>query len=160
MSTPTTEDDVDMMMLYDAAVLAAAIRTMYARVKRHHSARYFVYVLMLQEGRFYVGSTDNPYVRFADHFACNSSSAAWVREWGPPVRVVEVLRNTSPEDEHYKYTEYAEKFGWDAVRGGGCCRVLMSHEPPSVRSFTRRAEPFEYLTRSEIDDLVEKVKRI
>jgi len=151
---------LDMMVLYEAAALAAAIRLMYSRIKDHPTARYFVYVLLLQDGKFYVGNTDNPYVRLGDHFSCSSSSAAWVREWGPPVRVVEMIRNASAEDEHYKYTEYAEKFGWDNVRGGGCCRVLMSHEPPSVRGFTRRHDDLDYLTRAEIDDLVAKVRAL
>ena len=155
-----TTPGVDMGLLHEAAVLASAIQGMYRKVKDHPTARYFVYVLLLQEGKLYVGSSDNIYTRLRDHFTSSSNSAAWVREWGPPLRVVEIIRNATPDDEHYKYTEYAEKFGWDSVRGGGCCRVLMSHEPPSVRSFTRRLGPFDHLTRLEIDDIVEKVKRI
>jgi hypothetical protein len=153
--------DVDMDLLYEAAVLAAAIRGMYAQVKTHPNARYFVYVLLLQHGKLYVGSTDNPYVRLADHFACSPSSAAWVREWGPPVRVIEMVRDATLDDEHYKYAEYADKFGWDAVRGGGCCRVMMSHEPPSVKMFARRPnDSFQYLSRAEINDIVSKVTQL
>jgi hypothetical protein len=151
----------DMMLLYDAAVLAAAIKGMYARTKDYPTARFFVYVLLLQEGKLYVGTTDNPYVRFGQHFACSPESAAWVREYGPPIRVVEMCENCRPEDEHYKFTEYADKFGYQNIRGGGCCRVIMNQEPPTVKSYRRRPDSdFTYLTRSEIDDIVDKVKSI
>ncbi len=149
--------DAPMDLLYNAAVIASTIRATYHKIKSHPTARYFVYVLLLQDGKFYVGSTDNPYMRFVDHFMCSNNSAAWVREWGPPIRVVEMIKNASGEDEHYKYAEYAEKFGWDNVRGGGCCRMFMHREPPSVTTFTRKAEAFEYMSRTEIDDIVSKV---
>jgi hypothetical protein len=156
---------MDMALLHEAAVLASAIRGAYRVAKSHGSTtRYFVYVLLLQSGKLYVGSTDNPFVRFGEHFACSPSSAAWVREWGPPVRVVEMCRDCRSQDEHYKYAEYAEKFGWENVRGGGCCRVIMTQEPPSVAAFSRGNGPagsdFQYLSRAEIDDIVAKVQRI
>lgn len=148
---------VDMSLLHRSFLVTVAIRGMYERIKRNPAGRFFVYVLLLQEGKFYVGSTDNPYSRLWDHFRCSSNSALWVREWGPPVRVVEIARNCSPEDEHYKYAEYADKFGWMNVRGGGCCRLVMSREPSSVARFARKPDTLEYLTRAEIDDLVAKI---
>lgn len=150
--------NADMMLLYEAALLGAAIRHMYVDVKTNPTGRYFTYVLLLQHGKMYVGSTDNIYTRLADHFACSPSSALWVKEYGPVVRVVEVCKNCHPDDEHYKFTEYADKFGFENVRGGGCCRLLVSHEPPSVKNFQRRPDTCEYLTRAEIDDVVLKVK--
>lgn len=148
-------------MLYESARLGATIRGMYARVKEYPLGRYFVYVLALQHGKLYVGSTDNIYSRLCDHFECSPRSAVWVREYGPPVRVVEICRNCAPEDENYKFAEYADKFGFENVRGGGCCRLLMHYEPLSVRNFARRVQDtVEYLTRAEIDDIVLKVKNI
>ena len=91
--------DADMMLLYEAALLAAAIRHMYLGVKAHLSARYFTYVLLLQQGKIYVGSTDNIYTRLADHFSGSPSSALWVKEYGPVVRVVEICKNCRAEDE-------------------------------------------------------------
>jgi len=130
---------------------------MYRDVKSH-SARYFTYVLLLQEGKIYVGSTDNIYSRLVDHFSCSSSSALWVREYGPPVRVVEISTDSSPSDEQYKYNEYADKFGYENVRGGGCCKLVMSHEPSSVTSFTRRDDKItKYMSRTEINAVVFRV---
>jgi predicted GIY-YIG superfamily endonuclease len=151
----------DMDLLYDAARIGAEIRAMYLRVKEHPLARYFVYVLALQHGKLYVGSTDNIYCRLSDHFECSPRSAVWVREYGPPVRVVEICKNCTLEDEQYKFAEYADKFGFENVRGGGCCRLLMHCEPLSVRNFARRIpDTVQYLSRSEIDDILVKVKTL
>ena len=152
--------DADMMLLYEAALLGAAIRQMYLNVKTNPSGRYFTYVLLLQEGKIYVGSTDNVYTRLADHFSGSPSSALWVKEYGPVVRVIEICKNCRAEDEQYKFTEYADKFGFENVRGGGCCRLLVSQEPPSVTNFARKPDDFEYLSRAEIDDVVHKVKTL
>lgn len=151
---------VDMMLLYEAAVLAAVIRKMYLDVKDNPSGRYFTYVLLLQQGKIYVGSTDNIYTRLADHFTCSPSSALWVKEYGPPIRVIEISRNSKPEDETYKYTEYADKFGFENVRGGSWCRLVQHHEPPSVKNFTRKPDDFEYFTRAEIDDVIHKIRNM
>jgi hypothetical protein len=151
----------DMDLLYQSAKMSASIRSMYLRTKDYPLARYFVYVLALQEGKLYVGSTDNIYSRLSEHFECSSKSALWVREYGPPVRVVEVCSNCRVEDEHYKFTEYADKFGFENVRGGGCCRLLLHVEPISVRNFVRRTpDDLQYMTRAEIDDVVDKVKTL
>lgn len=150
----------DMMLLYESALVAAAVRDMYKRIKSHQDARFFTYVLLLQQGKIYVGSTDNIYSRLADHFSCSPSSALWVREYGPPIRVIEVIKNCCAEDEQYKFTEYADKFGFENVRGGGCCRLVISNEPPSVKNFQRRRDDFEYMSRAEIDDIMHKVKNI
>lgn len=140
-------------LLFRAATLAIAIRRRY-EVLRVES-RYFVYVLLLQQGKLYVGSTNNPYTRLYDHYFTTSSSAAWVREWGPPVRVVELLRNCRDDDEQYKYMEYASMFGWENVRGGSSCRVIMDRPPPGLATFERDfSRTFEHVPRTEIEQLV------
>lgn len=152
---------IDMALLYEAAVLAAAIKGMYARIKDHPTGRYFVYVLLLQSGKLYVGASDNIYIRLKQHFDMSHESSNWVREWGPVVRVVEIMGNCHPDDEHYKYVQYADMFGWEMVRGGGCCRVIMNQAPPTVKAFVRRPDDdFTYLSRAEIDDIVSKVQGI
>ena len=152
---------VDMDVLYQSAKTFAAVRGMYARAKRYPDARYFVYVLMLQQGKLYVGATDNVYTRLSDHFRCSNRSAVWVREYGPPVRIVEIARNCAPEDEEYKFAEMADKFGFENVRGGGCCKLFVRREPYAVRNFSRRVpDDLEYLTRAEIQDVVEKIKML
>lgn len=145
--------------LYRAAAAGAEVRAQYARLKDDQAARFFVYVLLLPHGKLYVGSTDNPYARFLDHFTCSASSAKWVREWGPPERIVEMARNCRADDEEYKYMQYASMFGWEHVRGGHCCRVLEPRAPRELHGFRRdSARPFDYLTRAELDDVLARVR--
>ncbi len=93
-------------LLQQSARLSVAIRRTYATVKLDPAARYYTYVLMLQNSKFYVGSTDNIYNRLLDHCTMSASSAVWVRQHGPVHRVVEVSRNCRADDETYKTLEY------------------------------------------------------
>ena len=148
-------------LLYRAAAVSVALRRRYAMIKDDPEARYFVYVLLLQSGKLYVGSTNNPYTRFLDHFTMLPTSAAWVKEWGPPVRVVELLRNCRADDEQYKYLEYASMFGWESVRGGGSCKVIMSRPPAGLAEFDRDpSRRFECVPRAEIDLIVRNVEAL
>lgn len=119
-------------MLLDAARLNLRIRREYARIKRDPAARYYTYVLLLQRGKLYCGSSDNIFMRLLDHTLGTPSAALWVKEHGPIERVVEITRNCSREDEHYKTLEYMSLFGWENVRGAGWCKLDM-HRPPSDR---------------------------
>ena len=51
-----TKNPMDYALLREQASITAAINTHYARMpRRDHSARYFCYALLLQNGRIYVG---------------------------------------------------------------------------------------------------------
>lgn len=93
-------------MLLQSARLALAIRKEYARVKRDQVAKYYTYVLQLQEGKFYVGNTDNIYTRLLDHKLMTPSSSLWVKQHGPVQRVLEISRKSGKNDEHYKTLQY------------------------------------------------------
>lgn len=145
-------------LLLDAARLAVRIRKSYAAVKRDPAARYYTYVLLLQRGRLYVGNTDNIYQRLLEHRMMSPSASVWVREHGPIVRLVEVCRNCSSDDETYKTLEYMDKFGWESVRGAGWCRSELKAPPAALAEFRRTAsKSFDYLSRPEMDDIVASV---
>ena len=93
-------------MLLQSARLSVDIRRAYSRLKRDPGARYYTYVLLLQNNKMYVGSTDNIYNRLLDHCQMSKSSAIWVREHGPVQRIVEISRNCNRDDETYKTMEY------------------------------------------------------
>lgn len=151
----------DIELLYTCADNSLAMRHMYSCIKEHTQAKFYTYVLLLQQGKLYVGSTDNIFSRLIDHFTCSPYSALWVKEYGPPVRIVEICTHCSPQDEQYKYTEYADKFGYENVRGGGCCKLMMTHEPPSVTNFEKRDDAtFTYLSRQDINDILFRVKTL
>lgn len=144
-------------LLHESLVVQCNIRVMYSKIKQN-DARYFTYVLLLQDGKIYVGSTDNVYTRLYDHFSGAETSANWVKEHGPPIRVIEIIEQSAPEDEHYKFCEYATKFGFENVRGGPYCRVVQSREPPCLRNFVYSTRPFQYISRDDINTIVTRVK--
>lgn len=145
-------------LLLDAARLSVLIRREYGRIKRHPPARYYTYVLQLQDDKMYVGCSDNLFTRLTEHRLLSSSAAVWVREHGPVRRVVEVSLNCAPDDEHYKTLEYMSMFGWENVRGAGWCRVAMRAPPAALADFQRDpGRHFEYMSRRDIDAVVRHV---
>lgn len=75
----------------------------------------FVYVLQLENGKYYVGISKSPYKRIVDHF--NNNGACWTKIY-KPLEIIEVIPDCDFYDED-KYTrKYMDKFGIDNVRGG------------------------------------------
>ena len=83
----------------------------------------FIYVIQLQEGKYYIGKTDNPQFRLEIHFS--SSGSVWTKKY-KPIKVLELVSNCDNFDED-KYTmKYMEKYGINNVRGGSFCEVKLS----------------------------------
>lgn len=138
--------------MLEAAKLNVRIRREYARMKRDVGARFYTYVLLLQKGKMYCGSSDNIYTRLLDHSLGTPSAALWVKEHGPIERVVEIARNCGRDDETYKTLEYMSLFGWENVRGAGWCKVDMRAPPAALETFDRDpVRPAEYMSRKEVD---------
>lgn len=147
-------------LLLEASRLNVAIRREYARLRGTGAgtgaAKHFVYVLLLQDGKFYVGATDNIYQRLLEHVVMSPSSSVWVREHGPVKRVVEVCRNCGPDVETHKTLEYMMLFGWENVRGSHWCRVALDAPPHALTCFDRGAPApsrLEHLSLSEMASL-------
>jgi len=81
-----------------------------------------LYLLELQNKKFYVGQSSRPQVRFSDHQI--GQGGKWTRQY-PPV----ALLNTKPVTvanlreaclyENWMTLHYMEQYGWQNVRGGG-----------------------------------------
>ena len=85
----------------------------------------FIYILQLQQNKFYVGKTSNPDYRLNDHF--NEKGCEWTSKY-KPIKVVEIIADCDNFDED-KYTlKYMEKYGVNNVRGGSFCRITLSPE--------------------------------
>lgn len=75
----------------------------------------FIYILELEQGKYYVGKTTEPNFRINTHF--NSNGSVWTSRYRP-VKLLELIPNCDDYDED-KYTKmYMDKFGIDNVRGG------------------------------------------
>lgn len=75
----------------------------------------YIYILSLQEGRYYIGKTIDVIKRYQEHL--NGIGSLWTRKY-PPISLEKSFPMSSPFDED-KYTkEYMAKYGIDKVRGG------------------------------------------
>lgn len=75
----------------------------------------YIYVLLLQNDKYYIGKTSNPHFRFDNHFINKGSE--WTR-LHKPIKILELIPNCDDYDED-KYTyKYMDIYGIDNVRGG------------------------------------------
>jgi hypothetical protein len=85
----------------------------------------FIYVLKLNQGKFYVGKTDNPKFRLDSHF--KNGGCTWTKKYNP-TQIIGLFPDCDDFDED-KYTlKYMSKHGIDNVRGGSFCQVILSIE--------------------------------
>jgi hypothetical protein len=83
----------------------------------------FIYVLQLEQGKYYIGKTSNPTFRLENHFSSNGS--AWTKKY-KPIQVLELIPNCDKYDED-KYTrKYMDKYGMNNVRGGSFCKIILN----------------------------------
>jgi hypothetical protein len=82
----------------------------------------FIYILKLQQNKYYIGKTTNPSFRLESHF--NANGSAWTKKYAP-IKVLELLPDKDDYDED-KYTKiYMDKYGVDNVRGGSYASVKL-----------------------------------
>jgi len=82
-----------------------------------------IYILRLEEEKYYVGKTNNPEFRLDSHFNANGSE--WTKLY-KPINIVEIKNNCDDYDED-KYTIiYMNKYGINNVRGGSFVSVILT----------------------------------
>jgi hypothetical protein len=146
--------DIDALLI-DAARLNARIRQTYNAVKYDPTARYYCYVLLLNHGKIYIGSTDNIYERMLAHHTMTSTASTFVKLHGPPLRILEISKNARADHETYKTLTYMDLYGYENVRGGAYCRTELKSPPVALDTFVRdRDKEFDYMTRQEIETVV------
>ena len=85
----------------------------------------FIYILLLELNKYYIGKTNNPDIRLDSHF--NSNGSEWTKIY-KPIKVYELISDCDSYDED-KYTlKYMEKEGIDNVRGGSFSQIKLSDE--------------------------------
>jgi predicted GIY-YIG superfamily endonuclease len=91
----------------------------------------YTYVLKLEEGKWYVGKTNDPWNRLTQHV--NENGSAWTRKY-PPLQVHEVKPHASKFDEDNVTLEYMGTYGIDNVRGGCYVQVVLPPEQSECAS--------------------------
>ena len=82
----------------------------------------FIYIIQLEQGKYYIGKTNNPQFRLDSHF--NSNGSEWTKIY-KPLRVIEVKRNCDDYDEDNITRQYMDKYGINNVRGGSFVSVKL-----------------------------------
>lgn len=85
----------------------------------------YIYVLELEQGKYYIGKTYNPQFRLTTHF--KSPDTSWTIKY-KPCRVEKLIPDCDSYDED-KYTlKYMSMHGIQNVRGGSFCQIELSPE--------------------------------
>ena len=80
----------------------------------------YIYVLLLEQNKYYIGKTTNPSFRLEQHV--NSSGSSWTKKY-KPVQIHELKPEQTDHDEQRITQEYMKKYGIDNVRGGPWCKI-------------------------------------
>jgi hypothetical protein len=84
----------------------------------------FIYILELENQKFYIGKTTNPDLRLKQHF--KSYGSQWTKKYKPK-RISKIISNCDDFDED-KYTlKYMEQYGINNVRGGSFCELKLNN---------------------------------
>lgn len=81
-----------------------------------------IYILKLEQGKYYIGKTNNPRFRLQTHF--NSKGSLWTKKY-KPLNVLKVIPNCDDYDEDKITRQYMDKYGIDNVRGGSFVSVKL-----------------------------------
>ena len=84
-----------------------------------------IYILRLTNGCYYVGKSDDPMRRYAEHVEGRGS--AWTQRFHP-VAVEKIVESASPFDEDKITKEYMARYGIDKVRGGSYVSIRLDDE--------------------------------
>lgn len=84
-----------------------------------------IYVLQLEEGKWYVGKTDDLQKRLDQHKSGRGS--LWTKEY-KPIKIYETRPITSIHDETNVTKDLMKKYGIQNVRGGAYCQLEIPEE--------------------------------
>ncbi len=89
----------------------------------------FIYTLLLENNKYYVGKTNNPDFRLESHFSSNGS--VWTKTH-KPIKLLELIPDCDNYDEDKYVIKYMEKYGIYNVRGGSFSQLKISDDNVKV----------------------------
>ena len=84
-----------------------------------------IYILKLEQSKYYVGKSKNVQARFQEHM--QGKGSAWTRKY-KPVSIDAIIEDVSPFDEDKQVKIYMSKYGIENVRGGTYITETLTEE--------------------------------
>ena len=84
-----------------------------------------LYVLALEDGKYYVGKTNNLEKRIEEHR--DGEGSIWTKKYAP-INVVQIIHDCGRFDEDNYTKSYMKKYGINNVRGGSYTQIKLSNE--------------------------------
>lgn len=88
----------------------------------------YVYVLLLEEKKYYVGYSEQLETRLLSHF--QNDGSVWTKKY-KPIEVLEISRG-GKDIEEQKTLEMMRKHGWQNVRGSYWCQINLKFPPKNL----------------------------
>ena len=88
-----------------------------------------VYVLLLEQDKYYIGCSYDYKFRIDKHV--NGHGSSWTKLYGP-LKVIELLHDVDKIVEKDKTLEYMRKYGWQNVRGYCWSKVNLPNPPSEL----------------------------
>ena len=82
----------------------------------------FIYAILLDQNKYYIGKTNNPQFRLQTHF--NSNGSEWTKIY-KPLKILELKPDCDDYDEDKITRQYMDKYGVNNVRGGSFVSVKL-----------------------------------
>ena len=82
-----------------------------------------VYLLKLQNGKYYIGKSFNPLKRFEQHLS--GKGAVYTKKY-KPLKIEKIYENVCTYDEDKYVKKYMNIYGIDNVRGGSYCNNTLT----------------------------------
>lgn len=83
-----------------------------------------IYILQLNNNKFYVGKTHNIFIRYKQHL--NGNGSFWTKKY-KPIYIDKLIEECDDYDEDKMVKIYMNKYGIDNVRGGSYIQEKMSN---------------------------------
>ena len=83
----------------------------------------YIYILKLQNDKYFIGTTLNPDIKLTDNFLSDNSN--WTK-LHKPLEIVDIIPCCDLLDDTNYTLQYMKKFGIDNVRGGAYCDITLS----------------------------------
>lgn len=93
-----------------------------------------IYVLLLEDNKYYIGRTDTPVDRIISHFT--NCGSAWTKSHKPKEVIESFVGDVFDEDKWTK--KYMHKHGIENVRGASYCQVVLPEE--HIKSIKRELD--------------------